>query len=83
MAMTQEMMAGMAQAIPQLGKIPLCAYPAFGAIAAAGCGMDLKCICANDKFYTTIQGVLLLGTCSPLEAQSMLSSRIQLLESDR
>ena len=43
--------------------------PAFGAIAAAGCGPQLDCICSNDDFFLTLQGVILQGTCTVLEAE--------------
>lgn len=46
-------------------------YPAYQAIAAGGCGLDLKCICTNDMFWATIQGVFATGACSPAEAKSM------------
>ena len=45
-------------------------YPAYLAVAAAGCGFDLQCICPNDIFWPTIQGVFATGACSPSEAKS-------------
>lgn len=66
----------MSLAIPQLATIPACAYPAYLAIAGAGCGPDLACICSNSKFFVTIQGVLALGNCSALEAkEAILNTR--------
>ncbi|KAL9594894.1 MAG: hypothetical protein Q9219_006771 [cf. Caloplaca sp. 3 TL-2023] len=47
-------------------------YPAYGAISAAGCGVNLKCICTNDQFFITIQGVLAMGNCSVIEAQDAI-----------
>ncbi|CAO1599701.1 hypothetical protein XANCAGTX0491_003417 [Xanthoria calcicola] len=49
-------------------------YPAYQAIAAAGCGLDLECICTNDMFWATIQGVFATGACSPSEAKSAMES---------
>ena len=43
--------------------------PAYGALAAAGCGPDLACICGNDNFFLTVEGVLLTGACTPLDAE--------------
>lgn len=45
-------------------------YPAYQTIAAAGCGLDLKCICTDDAFWRTLQGVFAKKACTPLEAQS-------------
>jgi len=44
-------------------------YPAYAAIAAAGCGPSLACICANDNFFLALQGTILAGNCSLVEAQ--------------
>ncbi|KAI4224119.1 MAG: hypothetical protein L6R36_004904 [Xanthoria steineri] len=49
-------------------------YPAYQAIAAGGCGLDLKCICTNDMFWATIQGVFATGACSPAEAKSAMEN---------
>ncbi|KAL8911905.1 MAG: hypothetical protein Q9171_002989, partial [Xanthocarpia ochracea] len=61
----------LAQAIPQLSAIPPCAQPAYLVIASAGCGPDLECICSNDSFFITIQGLLATGACSSMEVMQV------------
>ncbi|KAL8986966.1 MAG: hypothetical protein Q9177_003786, partial [Variospora cf. flavescens] len=61
----------LAAIIPQLAKVPVCAHPAYGALIAGPCGPDLECICSNDKFFITLQGVLAIGNCTPSEAQTV------------
>jgi len=39
------------------------------AIAAAGCGPNLACICGNDNFFFTLEGVFEKGACTLIEAQ--------------
>ncbi|KAI4114152.1 MAG: hypothetical protein LQ338_008046, partial [Usnochroma carphineum] len=48
-------------------------HPAYDAIAAAGCGPDLKCICLSEKFFAAIQGVLAMGNCSASEAETAIT----------
>ncbi|KAL8751868.1 MAG: hypothetical protein Q9199_006134, partial [Rusavskia elegans] len=63
------MAVNITEAIPQLAR-----YPAYQVIAAAGCEFDLKCICTNDMFWATVQGVFASGACSPSEAKSAMES---------
>ncbi|KAI4275875.1 MAG: hypothetical protein LQ337_002880 [Flavoplaca oasis] len=67
-------MANITDVIPQLDTVPQCIYPAYQTIAAAGCGLDLKCICTNDLFFATLQVFLAKGVCSPLEAQDAMAN---------
>ncbi|KAL8652546.1 MAG: hypothetical protein Q9210_002615 [Variospora velana] len=79
-----EAMEDLVQAIPQLARVPQCAYPAYQALAVAGCGPDLKCICANPNLFATLQGVFAVSPCSPSDAQdSILSLTVQLGSSVR
>ncbi|KAI4113392.1 MAG: hypothetical protein LQ345_005618 [Seirophora villosa] len=65
-------MADLLQAIPQLATVPQCAHPAYQALSAAGCGPDLKCICANVKLFATLQSVFAVSPCSPSEAKDAM-----------
>ncbi|KAI4177281.1 MAG: hypothetical protein LQ348_005849 [Seirophora lacunosa] len=58
--------------IPQLASVPACAHPAYGAMIADPCGVDLECICSNDMFFMTMQGVLAMGNCTAPEAQAAI-----------
>ncbi|KAL8896454.1 MAG: hypothetical protein Q9192_003088 [Flavoplaca navasiana] len=70
-------MANITDVIPQLDTVPQCIYPAYQTIAAAGCGLDLKCICTDDLFFATTQVVFAKGVCSPLEAQGTSTKAVQ------
>ena len=50
-------------------RLPFEQYPAFEAIAAAGCGLNIACICGNENFFDTLEGVILTGSCSASQAQ--------------
>ncbi|KAL8715451.1 MAG: hypothetical protein Q9220_000785 [cf. Caloplaca sp. 1 TL-2023] len=65
-------MSNITDALPQLARLPACIYPAYEALAVAGCGDDLKCICSDSNLFVTLQGVLAKGACIPTEAQAAI-----------